>query len=321
MRFATRLASLTLAAAFVAAGCTGAATNAPSPSASPEASPSAATSPSPAASQAAVSPSSDACAAANLKTVTPGKLTIGTDNPAYPPYFLPPSSGKPVAPWDPSQGDPTDGRGFESATAYDIAGKLGFTQDKVVWVPVKFDQSFAPGPKTFDFDINQVSYLPERAQTADLSDGYYQVSQALVALKGSPIANAKSVADLKAYQLGAQAGTTSYKMITDTVQPTKQARLYDTNDAAIQALKVKQIDGLVVDLPTADFITSVQLDGSVIVGQFKNDTGEHFSVVLQKGSPLTACVNQAVDALKADGTLDTLAKTWLPFNATPVFTP
>ena len=315
MRISIRLAGLTLAAALVAAACSAGATPSPSPSPSPSAAASA--------SAAAVSPSPspDVCAAANLKTVTAGKLTIGTDNPAYPPYFQPPSSGKVTSPWDPSQGDPFSGRGFESATAYDIAGKLGFTQDKVTWIPIKFDNSYAPGPKTFDFDINQVSYLAERAATADLSDGYYQVSQALVALKGSPIASAKSVGDLKSYQLGAQAGTTSYKMITDTVQPTKQARVYDSNDGAIQALKVKQIDGLVVDLPTADYITSVQLDGSVIVGQFKNDTGEHFSVVLAKGSPLTTCVNQAIAALKADGTLDTLAKTWLPFNATPVFTP
>lgn len=316
MRTATRLASLTLVAAFAAA-CSAAATPSPSPEASPSSSPAAseaAVSPSP-------SPSPDACAAANLKTVTSGKLTVGTDNPAYPPYFLPPSSGKVTAPWDPSQGDPTDDRGFESATAYDIAGKLGFTPDKVAWIPIKFDNSFAPGPKTFDFDINQVSYLPERAATADLSDGYYQVNQALVALKGAPIASAKSVGDLQAYQLGAQAGTTSYKMITDTVKPTKQARVYDSNDGAIQALKVKQIDGIVVDLPTADFITSVQLDGSVIVGQFKSDTQEHFSVVLAKGSSLTPCINQAIAALKADGTLDTLAKTWLPFNATPFFNP
>src|SRR5512135_1925086 len=145
MRSATRLASLTLAAAFVAAACTGAATTAPSPSASPSpaSNPSAAAS----ASAAMVSPSAspDACAAANLKTVTTGKLTIGTDNPAYPPYFQPPSSGKVTSPWDPSQGDPFSGRGFESATAYDIAGKLGFTQDKVTWIPIKFDNSFAPG--------------------------------------------------------------------------------------------------------------------------------------------------------------------------------
>ncbi len=276
-----------------------------------------------AASAAAVSPSPspDACAAANLKTVKAGQLTIGTDNPAYDPYFLPPTSGKVSIPWDPSAGDPNSGRGFESATAYDIAGKLGFTQDKVAWIPIKFDNSYAPGPKPFDFDINQVSYLPERAQTADLSDGYYQVSQALVALKDNPITKVTTVSGLQGYQLGAQAGTTSYKMITDTIQPTKQPRAYDSNIGAIAGLKAKQIDGIVVDLPTAGFITSVQLEGSVIVGQFKNDTGEHFSVVLQKGSSLTPCVNAAIAGLKADGTLDTLASTWLPFNTTPVFKP
>jgi polar amino acid transport system substrate-binding protein len=222
-------------------------------------------------------------------------------------------------------GDPTTGSGFESAIAYAVADKLGFAKDKVAWVPVKFDNSYAPGPKAFDFYLAQVSYKPERAQGADLSDGYYWLNQSLVAVGGTPIASAKSVADLKGYQFGAQAGTTSYDTIVNVIKPDKAPRVYDSNDAAIQALTNKQIDGLVVDLPTAFFITtSGQMDNGVIVGQFA-PTGaeqEHFSLVLAKGSPLTACVNNALAALKADGTLAKITQEWMADKANaPVIQP
>jgi polar amino acid transport system substrate-binding protein len=202
---------------------------------------------------------------------------------------------------------------IQSAVAYAVAEELGFAEDKVTWVAVKFDNAYAPGPKTFDFDINQVSYTPERAQTADLSDGYYFLSQALVAVAGTPIADARSIADLTGYQFGAQAGTTSYDTIVNVILPTKEPRVYDSNDAAIEALKNTQIDGLVVDLPTAFFVTAVQVENGVIVGQFPPTVGEqeHFSLVLAKDSPLTACVNHALGALKADGTLEQITQEWL----------
>lgn len=314
----TLTAASTLLASLLLVACTGA-TATPSATAVPSASPSAAPSAT-AAPTASPSPTPDACARENLALVTSGKLTIGTDNPAYPPYFLENEDGHKTDPWE--LGDPTNGTGFESAMGYAIAKQLGFTKDEVSWIFVAFNDSYAPGAKAFDFDLNQVSYKTERAATADLSDGYYFGNQSLVALKSSPLAKVTSVAALKDYVYGAQVGTTSYDAIGGVIAPSKDAQVFDTNDAAIEALKNKSIDGLVVDLPTADFITNVQLDGSVIVGQFAAGTPEHFSAVLSKGSALTPCVNAAIAALDADGTLDALASQWLPFqDAVPVFQP
>jgi polar amino acid transport system substrate-binding protein len=274
----------------------------------------------PASEAASLSPSADACAKTALTLVAPGKLTIGTDNPAYPPYFAAKTGGN-TPPWDPSQGDPTTGEGFESAVGYAIADKLGFGKDEVAWVVVPFANSIAPGPKTFDFDLNQVTATPARAESADLSDGYYFGPQTVVTLKASPFAKATTVAELQPAKFGAQVGTTSYDAINNVIKPTTAANVFDTNDAAIQALKNKQIDAIVVDLPTADFITNVQLDSSTIVGQLDQGTPEHFSAALAKGSPLTACVNGAIKALTDDGTLATLVTKYLPFSTAPVIKP
>jgi len=263
----------------------------------------------------APSPSADACAAANLKLVTAGTLTIGTDNPAYPPYFAVNTDGTKTAPWE--LGDPTNGQGFESAVAYAIATKLGFAKDHVAWTYIPFDNSYKPGPKAFDFDINQVSYSAARAQSVDMSDGYYFVNQAVVSLASSKLANVTTVSGLAAYRFGAQVGTTSYSTITDVIKPTTAPRVYDTNDAAISALKAKQIDGIVVDLPTAFYIAFGELDNGVLIGQLPNsaDQKEQLGFLLAKGSPLTQCVSQAVDALRADGTLAKLQDQWLSASA------
>lgn len=267
-------------------------------------------------------PDPDACAPANLALRTAGTLTLGADNPAYPPYFAHREGGN-TPPWEDSDytGDPTTGEGFESAVAYAIADQLGIAKDKVAWTVVPFSNSFAPGAKEFDFYITQVSYKPERAQAVDLSDGYYFVSQSVVALKDSPIASARTVADLAGYTFGAQVGTTSYDVIVNTIKPTKDAQVFDSNDAAIEALKSGQIDGIVVDLPTADFITNVQVENAVAVGKFAA-TAEYFSLVLEKDSALTPCVNAAIKALTDDGTLKALVAKWLPFqDGVPVFGP
>ncbi len=293
---------------------------APAASAAQPAAPSAA--PSLVAGTAAV-PSAPASAAAiaascmngQVQTLSAGKLTIGTDNPAYPPYFAT-DSGTPPKPW--KLGDPTNGQGFESAVAYAVAGQLGFGKSNVVWTVVPFDNSYAPGTKPFDFYLAQVSYTPERATAVDMSDGYYYVAQSVVALKGDPITAATSIAQLKPYRLGAMQGTTAYTAIKTVVAPTATISVYSSNDAAIQALKAKQIDGIVTDLPTAFYIT-------VIVGQFPVTPGpdaEHFSLVLARGSPLTTCVNQAIGALKASGSLAEITTEWLSDKASaPVLQP
>ena len=271
-----------------------------------------------------VEPTQDACAPESLATKTPGTLTIGTDNPAFPPYFEGRDGGN-SEPWDPEWGDPTTGEGFESATAYAIAEQLGFSADEVTWIATRFNRSFAPGPKDFDFFINQVTFNPERAENADLTDGYYFGNQTVVVMQDSEFAGATTLTELQAAELGAQVGTTSLATIEDVIQPTAEAGVYDSTDDAIEAMKNDQIDGIVVDLPTADFITNVQVPRSVIVGQIGEAAGaqpEHFSLVLELDSPLTDCVNAAIAALDADGTLDALASQFLPFQDTvPTFQP
>jgi polar amino acid transport system substrate-binding protein len=245
------------------------------------------------------------CAKADLNLVNAGQLTVGTDNPAYPPWF----GGKEKSPWKIS--DPRSGQGFESAVAYAVAGKLGFSKGEVNWIRVPFNTSFAPGPKKFDFDINQISFKPARAKAVDFSNSYYDVNQAIVVNDGTPIAKAKSIADLKQYKLGAQLGTTSYDFINKTIAPSKKPSVFDTNDAAVQALKNKQIDGLVVDLPTAFFIAGAQLDNGKVLGQFESASGEHFAMVFAKGNSLVACVNEALASLKSDGALQKIQSKWL----------
>ncbi|MEV6117944.1 ABC transporter substrate-binding protein [Streptomyces sp. NPDC052109] len=251
---------------------------------------------------AAASPSGSAaksCAKGKLGTKTSGKLTIATDEPAYEPWF--------------KDDKPANGKGFESAVAYAVARQLGYDRNAVVWQSVPFNKAFAPGVKTFDFDINQVSISAERKKAVDFTSGYYDVRQAVIALKGGKAAKATSIADLKNLKLGAQVGTTSLDYITDVVKPKQQAAAFAKNDQAKSALKNGQVDAIVVDLPTAFYITSAEVTNARIVGQFENQGGtpEQFGLVLDKGSALTSCVSGAVDALRKDGTLAKLEKQWL----------
>lgn len=255
---------------------------------------------------AAPSATPTACSATTVKS---GVLTIGTDKPAYPPYFV--------------DDNPTNGKGFESAVAYAVAKQIGYPATKVRWVTVPFNNSYAPGKKAFDFDINQISITPERAKAVTFSDGYYTVNQAVIALKTSSIASAKSIADLKSARLGAQVGTTQLSFIDDTINPSTQPRVYNDTAAATAALKAKQIDGLVVDLPTAYYITAAELDGSKIVGQFKAQDGpnaEKFGLLLQKGNTLASCLNTALEALKSSGQLQQIQDKWLAGVDAPYFT-
>ena len=252
------------------------------------------------------STTSSSCAKNDLNLVSAGKLTIGTDNPAFPPWY----GGTPHKPWQVS--DPRSGQGYESAVAYAVAKELGFSKDEVAWKHVPFNNSFAPGPKSFDFDINQISYTPERAKQVSFSDSYYDVNQSVVVNKGTPIANVTTIAGLKPYGLGAQLGTTSYQFIKDTIKPSKQPSVFPQNAGAVQALKNKQIDGLVLDLPTAFYVTAVQVPNSKVLGYFAaKPGGEHFGMVFQNGNSLVRCVNQALTTLRSNGTLKQLQQKWL----------
>ena len=252
------------------------------------------------------SAATDECAYENLTTINPGMLTIGTDTPAYPPYF--------------SDDDPTNGEGFESAVAYAVGSQLGFAPTDVKWEVVPFNTSYAPGEKNFDFDINQISITPERSEVVDFSDGYYTVNQAVVAFNDSPIAGATTITELKDAKLGAQVGTTSLSFVTEVVQPTDEPYVFnDTNDAK-SALQNGQIDGIVVDLPTAYYVTAAEFDDSKIVGQFQASAGgEEFGLLFQKGNPLVNCVNKALTTLKDSGELQEIQDAWLAGTSAPYF--
>jgi polar amino acid transport system substrate-binding protein len=250
-----------------------------------------------------------ACAKANLNLVSDGKLTVGTDNPAYPPWF---GGGVPKgSTW--KINDPATGKGFESAVAYGVATQLGFKRGDVRWVYVPFAKAYAPGKKSFDLDINQISYIPARAKVVDFSKSYYDVNQSIVVQKSTPIAKVTQIARLRKYKLGVQLGTTSYNYIVNVIKPDTKPAVYDTNDKAVFALKSKRIDGLIVDLPTAFYVSAVQVPNSKILGQFPTSgkSPEYFGMVFQKGNTLRDCVNKALAKMKANGTLDRIQKTWL----------
>jgi polar amino acid transport system substrate-binding protein len=249
------------------------------------------------------------CPKGKLATLHPPKLTIGTDNPVYDPYFLGPTGHAWTGKFN---HDPYNGTGFEGAVAYAVANQLGYPKQRVAWSATHFNESFKPGPKNFDFYLAQVSYTPTRAKSADLSSSYYNVSQALVALDGKPIDKATSIADLKGYKLGAQVATTGYDLITNRIHPSQDPSVFTTTNDALSALKAGQVDGIIVDYPTAYYMANIQLPNGNLVGQFPAPAGgEHFSLVLQKDSPLTRCVNDALAALRSNGTLATIQQRWL----------
>jgi polar amino acid transport system substrate-binding protein len=235
------------------------------------------------------------CEKEDLTLVQEGVLTIGTDEPSFPPWFD-------------FDGGPSTGTGFESAVAYAVASELGFTEDEVTWVVVPFNNAFAPGEKDFDFDINQVSISEEREEAVDFSDGYYDVNQALLGFSGSEIASATTIEELKPYRLGAQVGTTSLDFITDVIQPETEPLVYDTNADAKAAFDAGQLDGLVLDLPTAFFVSAVEIEGSTVIAQFPSaGESEQFGMVFEEGNPLRDCVNQAL----ANVDLEAIQQEWL----------
>ena len=231
--------------------------------------------------------------------MTDGTLTVATDSPAFEPWF--------------KNDDPSNGKGYESAVAYAVAQELGFDPSSVTWVKEPFNNSYKPGDKNFDFDINQISITPDRAEKVTFSDGYYTASQALVTLKDSPVAKATSVDDLKQYKLGAQTGTTSLTAIRNDIQPSQQPLVFQSTNVAKQALLNGQVDAIVADLPTAFYITAVQIPQATIVGQFQQQSGtpEEFGMLFEKDNPLAECVNQALATIKSNGTLDAIEKKWL----------
>jgi polar amino acid transport system substrate-binding protein len=255
----------------------------------------------PAASSGTAKPAACTYAGIQSELYQKGALTVATDKPAYPPWF--------------ENNNPADGKGYESAVAYDIARQLGFRASQVHWAYEPFDASYAPGPKKFDFDINEISYTAQRATAVSFSSSYYDVQQALVALKGSPIATKHTPADLKGYVYGDQIGTTSLAFITSGIQPAAQPKVFNTLNDVKEALQTHQIAALVTDTPTAQYISADEIPGSVMVAQFPS-TGEHYGLLFTKGNPLVGCVDKAIAALTANGTLAALQKQYLQLYLT-----
>ena len=258
-------------------------------------------------SDSATSDSAASCAKADLATVESGMLTIATGEPAYYPWII--------------DDKPETGNGFEGAVAYAVAKQLGFTNDEVMWVRTTFDSAVTPGEKNFDFNLQQFSITPERAGAVDFSSPYYTAPQAIVSYKGSKIEGKTSLADLKGAKLGAAVGTTSLDAIESQIGSKPQ--VFNDNAAGVSALKNKQIDGLVVDLPTAFYLSGVEVPNGIIVGQLPSTgSGDQFGLLLTKGSKLTSCVSGAVDAIIADGTLAAITDKWLATDAgAPVLKP
>lgn len=260
----------------------------------------------------APSPTVEACAKENLPLFQAGLLTIGTDNPAFPPWF----SGGEIEGSEWKFNDPTTGNGYESAVAYAVAEEMGFTHDEVTWVVVPFNQTYKPGPKDFDFAIEQISYSEKRDQAVDFSASYYDVSQALVAVEGTPITEATSIEDLKGFRLAAPIGTTSLDLINELIQPDVEPGAYTTMPDTVAAINAGQVDGIVVDAPTAYYLADPfvqEVKNSVVVGLFPQPEGvqEYFGLAFEDGNPLVACVNEAIEALRADGTLAAIEQEWL----------
>jgi len=236
-----------------------------------------------------------------------GALTVATDQPAYTPWFV--------------NNKPSNGQGYESAVAYAVASQLGFSNSQVKWAYEPFDSSYAPGPKKFDFDINEISYSAQRATAVTFSNSYYDVQQALVAMKDSPIVSKHTPAELKSYVFGDQIGTTSLTFINSQIQPTQTPKVYDTLNDVKQALSDKQIAAFVTDTPTAQYISSSEIPGSVMVAQFPS-TGEHYGLLFAKGNPLVTCVNKALATLTANGTLKQLQNKYLQiYTVVPTIEP
>jgi len=243
------------------------------------------------------------CTKAVLKTHNGGVMTVATDSPAFPPYF--------------EDNKPANGKGFESAVAYAIAKQLGYAPSEVKWVVEHFNSSYAPGPKNFDFDVNEISITPDRAKAVDFSDPYFTAPQGIVVPKGSKLANATSLADFKDAKFGVQIGTTSLDAVKNQIKPTKSVKVFDTSNDVNTALKENLVDAVVVDLPTAFYITSAQVEGSKIAGQFNAPGGDQWGALLPKNSALTACVSEAVQKLKASGTLAKIQNQWMAGASAP----
>ena len=238
------------------------------------------------------------------KTLNDGVLTIATGSPAFGPWVV--------------DDKPESKEGFEAAVAYAIAAELGYSDANVKWVRTTFDEAIQPGKKNFDFNLQQYSITEERKKTVSFSDGYYTTNQAIVGLSDSAAKGATTLADIKKLKLGAQTGTTSLDYITNVIKPDTEPFVYDDNAGAKAALGANQIDAAIFDLPTALYVSAVEIEGSSVLGQFPADasaSADEFGLVFDLENPLVGCVNTALAAIKDSGSLAEITSTWLSSKA------
>jgi polar amino acid transport system substrate-binding protein len=238
-----------------------------------------------------------ACTPSKMQTHSAGELTVATDKPAYPPYF--------------EDDEPANGEGFESAVGYAIGEQLGYPKGKIKWTVEPFDSSYAPGPKDFDFDVNEISITPTREKAVDFSAPYYSANQAVVVLEDSEAAKAKSLADLKDTKIGVQINTTSLSAVNEEIEPSSKPEVFNGSGDVVTALKNGQVEAVVVDLPTALYLTAAQVENATIIGQFGKAEGEEWGALLAKGSSLTGCVSGAIEALEESGELEKITQRWM----------
>ncbi len=241
------------------------------------------------------------CTPEGLGTFKDGVLTIATDSPAYPPYF--------------EDDDPTNGKGFESALGYAIAGELGFNDSQVEWATVPFDASYRPGPKDFDFDLNQISITADREKAVSFSVPYYTANQAVLVKKGSELDGITSLDQLKDASIGVQVGTTSLDAVEEQIQPEADPKIFNNSNDVVTAFKQDQVDAIVVDLPTAIYLRDAELSDTVVAGQFEQEGGDQWGALMSKDSDLKGCVDQAIETLRENGTLEELTNQWMADSA------
>ena len=241
------------------------------------------------------------CAPEDLETYKDGVLTIGTDSPAYPPYF--------------EDDDPSNGRGFESALGYAIAAELGFNDSQVEWATVPFDASYRPGPKDFDFDLNQISITPEREKAVSFSEPYYTANQAVLVKKGSDLDGITTLEELQDATIGVQVGTTSFTAVEEQIDPSAEPKIFNNSNDVVSAFNQDQVDAIVVDLPTAIYLRDAELSGTVVAGQFEQEGGDQWGALMAKDSDLKSCVDEAINTLREDGTLDEITNQWMSNSA------
>jgi polar amino acid transport system substrate-binding protein len=234
-------------------------------------------------------------------TLNEGVLTIATGDPAFPPYVI--------------DDDPTSKQGFEAAVAYAVAELLGFTDDdEVAWVRTTFDGAIAPGPKDFDFNIQQYSIDAVRDEVVDFSLPYYEGTQAIFGPADGAGATAATLADIQALRIGVATGTTSLVFAEEVLAPEGGVQIFNDNAGVVSALQSNQLDAAIADLPTAMYVAFVEMENGAVYGQFRTTdetAGEPWGMLFEEGNPLVECVNNAILILRQTGELDAITEEWM----------